>query len=178
MGVSKILSETALYGKQAPCPLPFASLKRIFKVSKASALMQLRQSQDKGVAEHDWSLKTGRKWKVKEAVERAESRVRLMELTENGQFTKAGLGLVPREKVPAKGSKEYRKLVVNMVKKEEDENLYITAVQLGVQGRWTQLKQYIQKIKHTLHSHLEDDNFSRAQHRFSESGSSPDINTN
>ena len=47
LGVSKILSNTALYGKQVPCPLPFKSLKQIFKVSKVSALMQLKQSSDK-----------------------------------------------------------------------------------------------------------------------------------
>ena len=90
-------------------------------------------------------VRTGSKWKVQDAVERAESSISLIELTESGQYSKAGLGLIPKEKVPAKGSKEYRKLVTNMVKKEEDECLYTMAIQQAIQGRWTQWKEFIQK---------------------------------
>jgi hypothetical protein len=145
MGVSKILSETALYGKQVPCPLPIRSFRSVFKTFKTSALLRLKYSNDEAVTSNSMSLDTGRKWKVRDAVERAESRIRLRKITESGQLTRAGLGLVPREPDPAEGSKEYRELVVSMVKKEEEERLYIAAIQQGIQGAWTRWKDFIQR---------------------------------
>ena len=68
-----------------------------------------------------------------------------MKITESGQLTKAGLGLVPQKPIPAEGSKEYRDLVVSMVKKEEDERLYTAAIQQGIQGQWTRWKGFIQR---------------------------------
>ena len=89
----------------------------IFKTTKTNALMQLKQSSDILIVENIPELKTGRKWKVADAVERAESRIKLDEIAGVGQTNRAGLGLLPRRNTPAKNSKEYRKMVINMVNK-------------------------------------------------------------
>ena len=145
LGVGKMLNRSALYCKEVPCPLPVKSLVSIFKTTKTNALMQLKQSSDKLVAENIPELKTGRKWKVADAVERAESRLKLDEVAGVGQTNRAGFGLLPRRNTPAKNSKEYRKMVINMVNKEEDEKMFIESVQQGVQGRWTRWQEYVHR---------------------------------
>ena len=44
LGFHPTISSLALYSKQSPCPLPITSLTSLFKTTKASAHLQLRDS--------------------------------------------------------------------------------------------------------------------------------------
>ena len=96
--------------------------------------MQLKQSKNKAVAEN-YVLRSSRKWNIEETVNRAESRLRLDRMVWQGQKDRAGFGLLPRQKPPHSASREHRKWVSKMVAQEEDEKLFIKAIQQGVQGK-------------------------------------------
>ena len=126
----------ALYCPESPCALPLRSLSKEVKKTKVNASMQLRQSQDESVSQN-YKMNSSRKWKIEDAVERAESRLRLNRIAGQGQTSRAGFGLIPREKIPHPSSKVYRKVVSQLVAKEEDERLFIKAVRQKIQGSWT-----------------------------------------
>lgn len=145
LGISKNVSDVALFCKESPCALPLRSLTKDFKKTKTNAMMQLKQSKDESVNKNVPRLKTGSKWKVEDAVNRAESRIRLNEIIGQGQTSKAGLGLIPRSQVPHPLSRGHRKAVSQMVEIEEDERMFTKAVQQSVQGKWTRWQKAIQR---------------------------------
>ena len=141
LGVSKSLTDVALYCQEVPCPLPFKSLGSLFKTTKTNMLLQLKDSKDPQVRDNAAEL-SRKKCEITKTVDRAESRIFINKITEELQLGRAGFGLIPRKQTPQKGSKAYRRLAVDMVRKEEDARLFVKAVQQGVQGRWTMWKDY------------------------------------
>ena len=111
LGFHKSISSLALYSKSSPCPLPFTSLTSLFKTTKASAHLQLRDSKDPVVASSVPVLETGKNWSVSESVKDAESILHFKKILGHTQTGKAGLGYTPFEQIPVKGSKEFRKAV-------------------------------------------------------------------
>ena len=73
LGFHPTISSLALYSKQSPCPLPITSLTSLFKTTKASAQLQLRDSSDPIIASSTPNLYTGAKWRVSDAVQDADS---------------------------------------------------------------------------------------------------------
>ena len=49
LGVSRSLTDVALYSTETPCPLPFKSLVALFKTTKVTSFLQLSHSQDNQV---------------------------------------------------------------------------------------------------------------------------------
>ena len=115
LGFHPSISSLALYSKSSPCPLPFTSLTSLFKTTKASAQLQLRDSKDPVVSSSAPVIVTGRKWSVTESVQDAENMLYFKKILGHTQSGRAGLGYTPIEQVPVKGSKEYRKAVSDTV---------------------------------------------------------------
>ena len=93
----------------------------------------MRQSQDES---QNYKMNSSRRWKIEDAVERVESRLRLNRIAGQGQTSRAGFGLIPREKIPHPSSKAYRKVV---------SQLFIKAVQQKIQGSWTRWQKFMQR---------------------------------
>ena len=137
LGVNKKLSDVALYCKDSPCPLPITSISREFKKRKATALVQLQQSQDESVSANVPVLKTGRKWRVNEEVTAVKGWIKLAKISGRTQVGRCGIGYGKRQQKG--GSEQYleRKEISDAVVKLEDEKLVVKAVQQKIQGQWT-----------------------------------------
>ena len=129
------ITSLALYSSISPCPLPLSSLVSVFKSAKVSGHLLLRDSSDPFVAEANPPLKAGR-WNVSETVEQAESELNLAKITGKPNPGKAGLGLTLPSSLPRKGTKEYRKLISDIVLEFVEDADLAKAVQLSLQGSW------------------------------------------
>ncbi|GFO40902.1 polyprotein [Plakobranchus ocellatus] len=69
LGVPPGLSDVAMYCRKAKLQLPMKSILEEYKCGKARLLTMLEESDDPVVKTVQPSLKTGRKWKVTEAVD-------------------------------------------------------------------------------------------------------------
>ena len=144
MGIHQSTSSTGFYNKNAPCPLPLKSFTSILKASKVSAFLLLRDSKDPLVSSSVPTIVTGTSWHVEDAVNDAEQELSFREKFGHFQYGRAGLGLVPNKPVPPKGTKEYRRLISDIVCEQDDKRRFSQAVQLSVQGQWTAWSDYIQ----------------------------------
>ncbi|GFO45619.1 reverse transcriptase [Plakobranchus ocellatus] len=72
LGVPPGLSDVAMYCRKAKLKLPMKSILEEYKCGKARLLTMLEESDDPVVKTVQPSLKTGRKWKVTEAVNEAK----------------------------------------------------------------------------------------------------------
>ena len=115
LGFHPTISSLALYSTESPCPLPFTSLSSLFKTSKTSSYLQLRDSKDPVISSSVPAVETGRKWSVADSVGDAESILYFQKILGHTQTGEAGFGYTPVQKFPAKGSKEYRKAVSDTV---------------------------------------------------------------
>ena len=137
LGVSANLSSVALFCKQTKLVLPLDGPTSILKRTAVNSLMQLRQSTDAVVTSIKPDVRCGRKWIPAEAVDRAESRLSFDDMA-RGQIGRHGLGAVKyRRPLKEMTRQERRREVSRMVCKEHDEQYFIKAVQMGVQGRWS-----------------------------------------
>lgn len=139
VGVPPCLTDVALYCKRTKLVLPFKSVVEEFKVGKARLAMMLRDSPDPKVRENQPALKTGRKWKVHDAIEKAESALKLKEVMGCTQTNRVGLGFEQgRPKWWSKAStKERRDMVIREIRTAEDELRVQKAVQQSQQGQHT-----------------------------------------
>ena len=137
LGVSCNLSSVALYCKQSTLRLPLDSLTGILKRTAVNSLLQLRDSADETVQKMKPTIRCGRKWSPEEAVERAESRLHFEDIA-RGQVGRQGVGVSKSRPSLEKMSKMERRCEVGkIVAMEHDDEYFVRAVQMGVQGRWT-----------------------------------------
>ena len=104
----------------------------------------MHDSQDPLVANYIPQLKTG-SWHVEEAVTTTESDVKNKLISGHHQFGRKGLGYSPGPKIPSnRSTKLYCKFISSHYKNIDDTYSISKAVQLQVQGQWTQWINYIQ----------------------------------
>ena len=137
LGFHRSISSLALYSKSSPCPLPFTSLTSLFKTTKASAHLQLRDSKDPIVASSVPTLDTGKNWSVSECVKDAESILHFKKILGHTQTGKTGLGFTPIEQIPVKGSKEFRKAVSDTISDIHDQIQLSSQYGKHLQLNWT-----------------------------------------
>ena len=106
------LSDVALYCANAKLTLPFKSVLEEYKAGKARLTMMLCESKDAVVRAVQPTIKTGRKWKVNEAV------------STGPWWSKASI-------------RERRDLVVQEIREPENSKRFQKAVQQRQQGQWT-----------------------------------------
>ena len=88
-GVRPGLTNVAMYCRKAKLRLPVKSILEEYQCGKARLLSMLEDSEDAVVKTVQPTIKTGRKWKVIEAVDQARECLKIKEVT--GQ-TRKGLG--------------------------------------------------------------------------------------
>ena len=97
----------------------------------------LRDSRDPLVKNAQPSVITGRKWKVKIAVESAESALRMKEIIGTVVNGKAGLSLHPLRWWSKESTLNRRKMVSEEIHYLEEVRRFATAVGQRKQGAWT-----------------------------------------
>ena len=153
LGLSKNLTDVALFAKSSPCPLPFTSLVQMFQVTKVNSQLQLSESKHQEVKQNARSTVTG-KWKlydVKEVfgleadfgvIREAERRMDMERIVGHTQQGRAGIGY-GGSRVDPKVSQ--RKALVGKVEQKLEEEMLVKAVCQSLQGQWTAWTDYVQR---------------------------------
>ncbi|GFS10621.1 reverse transcriptase [Elysia marginata] len=92
LGVPPGLSDVAMYCRKATLKLPMKSILEKYKCGKFRLVTMLEVSDDPVVKTVQPSIKTGRKWKVAEAIDEAKECLRLKEVIGQSQTDRKGLG--------------------------------------------------------------------------------------
>jgi hypothetical protein len=117
--------------------LPTVSLVEKFKLGKARLFLMLRDSRDPLVKNTQPAVVTGRKWSAKDAVEDAESALKLKEVVGAVAKGKSGLGFHPQRWWSKESTTDRRKLVAEEIHQLEENKRFARAVTLHKQGAWT-----------------------------------------
>ena len=136
-GVPKSLTNLALYSSSTKLKLPTVSLVEKYKLGKARLFQMLRDSRDPLVQKTQPPVVTGRKWSAKDAVEDAESALKLKEVVGAVAKGKSGLGLHPQRWWSKESTTERRKIVSEEIHQLEENKRFARAVELVKQGAWT-----------------------------------------
>ena len=157
LGISKNFTNVGLYSRNSPCPLPFQSLVDLFKTTKVTSHMQLVGSSHREVVENVKPSDTGRKWKLYDpkrvlgahgldvdlgAVRRCMQRLETEKVVGKANEGRLGLGFVSQKL----REDTRKKRVASKVREELEEEHLNKAVALSVQGRWTNWKDYHQRV--------------------------------
>ena len=161
LGVSRNMTNVALYAKKSICPLPFTSLVNMFKTTKVNSHMQLVESRHNEVVQNVTPANTGRKWKLYDrrkirgcvdlvvdtgVIRRCELRLVADEYVGNVAQGRMGLEFAGGEEGSRRKILSKRQELVKKVVAESEEEYLTRAVQLGVQGRWTAWKDLNQRV--------------------------------
>ncbi|XP_060589724.1 uncharacterized protein LOC132744948 [Ruditapes philippinarum] len=116
--------------------IPFNSLVEEYKVAKARLLLTLRDSSDEKISGARIEVRTGRKWSVKQAVDQAESSLKLQDIVGTTNKSREGLGIRFKQRWRDSDKVERRSMVQIELRTAEDETRSSRSVQLGSQGSW------------------------------------------
>ena len=145
LGAPPCLTDIALYCRQAKLKLPLKSLLEEYKAGKIRLQSMLEDSGDKVVETINPQLKTGRKWKVQEAMDSAKDSLRIKEIIGHTQTNRQGLGSTKTEWWSKAKGKAKRDMMIQEMRKEEDQKRLQKAVQQSQQGQWTTWESALQK---------------------------------
>ena len=134
LGLPKSFATDCLYSKTGKLQLPYTDVVEEFKTSKARLLVTLKESEDPGVKRAEVRVDGGRKTDTQAAVEEAESRLKMQELTGIPNKGKEGLGLHPRVPFSKASKKEKRKMIVKTIKEMEEEGRTVRMTNFKKQG--------------------------------------------
>ena len=134
LGLPRSLATDCIYSKSGKLRLPFSDVTEEFKAAKARLSMTLREADDPCVKGADVCVDGGRKSNTQAAVEEAESRLRMSEITGIPNKGKEGLGLHPNTPYSKAGKKEKRKMVVSIIRDMEEEKRTVKMTSLSKQG--------------------------------------------
>ncbi|GFO47132.1 reverse transcriptase [Plakobranchus ocellatus] len=135
----------AMYCRKAKLKLPIKSILEKYTCGKARLLAMLDKSDDPVVKSAQPSLKTGRKWKVTEAVEEAKECLKMKEVIGQTQTDRRGLGSTTAKCWSKTEGKEKRDMIIDEIRNKEDSTRLQKAVQQPQQGQWTNWDSVIQR---------------------------------
>ena len=145
LGTPPGLTDVALYCRQAKLRLPLKSILEEYKAGKARLLSMLEDSADPVVKAAEPELKSGRKWKVKEATEAAKTNFKMKEIIGHTQTNRKGLGSSKMEWWSKTKGKAKRDMVIQEIREEEERARLQKAVQQSQQGQWTAWESALQR---------------------------------
>ena len=137
MGVTPSFSSVGLYGRSNQLQLPVSSLDEEFKVSKARLVVTLKQSKDSKVRNAGIEVRTGRKWSASQAVQEAESQLKLKDVIGTTQVGRQGLGINKSTRWSTANDKDKRSMIQDEIRSVEEEKRKAKAVSMGSQEAWT-----------------------------------------
>ena len=105
----------------------------------------LEESEDPAVKSIQPTLKSGRKWKVSEAVNLAKQCLNTKEVIGLTQTDRKGLGWNSTKLWSKAEGKDRRDMVINEVKSIEEESRFQKAAQQPLQGQWTNWEETYQR---------------------------------
>ena len=146
LGVPPGLSDVALYCQQAKLRLPLKSITEEYKVGKTRLQLMLQDSSDDVVKMIQPTLKSGRKWKAYEAIEASKESLKLKEVIGLTQTNRQGLGHSTANWLSRASGKEKRDMIINDVRKDEDNKRFQKAAQQSQQGQWATWEDALQKF--------------------------------
>ncbi|XP_035990671.1 uncharacterized protein LOC118562404 [Fundulus heteroclitus] len=145
LGLPRSLTSAALYGTSNILQLPLSGLTEEFMVARTREALQYRDSKDGKVSAAGIEVRTGRKWKAREALELAESRLRQKALVGTVATGRAGLGYFPKTLISQSRRKERHHLIQEEVRAGVEEERVSRAVGLRQQGAWTRWESALQR---------------------------------
>ena len=140
LGLPPGLSDAAMYCRQAKLKLLLKSITEEFKSGKVRLRMMLDDSKDKEIKSLNPTLKTGWKWKIKDAKENRAFKEVIGYSNRETRF----LG-VNEKKWSQANVKDRRDRVIQEVRNEEDNKRLIKGVQQPQQGQWTSWEEALQR---------------------------------
>ncbi|XP_078665283.1 uncharacterized protein LOC144907786 [Branchiostoma floridae x Branchiostoma belcheri] len=136
LGVPRCLSRIALAGRNM-LTLPINSVTEEYKLDKVRMTLELMWSKDNAVKAAYRRQKTGRKWNPEEVINQAISRLKHRDIVGAVQRGRTGLGWGERTQRWERATQTERKqLVVEEVKRMEEEGRKVCAVSQKQQGAW------------------------------------------
>ncbi|KAK3744418.1 hypothetical protein RRG08_000851 [Elysia crispata] len=145
LGVPPELTDVARYCRKAKLRVPLKSILEEYKCGKARLLSMLEDSEDPIVKTVQPTMKTGRKWKVVEAVDEAKECLKIKEVIGQTQIDSKELGSSTAKWWSKAEGKEKRDMVINEMRLNEDSRRVQKAVQQPQQGQWTNWDNALQK---------------------------------
>ncbi|XP_060608354.1 uncharacterized protein LOC132760383 [Ruditapes philippinarum] len=136
LGLPPSFTSLGLYSRSSKLQMPFNSLVEEYKVAKARLLLTLRDSSDEKISGAGIEIRTGRKWSVKQAVDRAESSLKLQDIVGTTNKGREGLGIRLKQRWSDSDKVERRSMVQTELRRAEDETRSSRSVKLGSQGSW------------------------------------------
>lgn len=136
LGLPRSLSSIAIYGSTNKLTLPISSLTEEFKVNRARRVLLYSESHDQKVSQAGIEVRTRRKWRATEVVDKVESRLLHKVLVETVAIGRAGQGSIPSANYKAKG-KERQDLVQKEMRAGVKGQRACQMVGLWQQGAWT-----------------------------------------
>ena len=145
LGVPPSFSSVNLYGMSAAVSVPVTSVTEEYKVAKVKTMVTLENSQDQVVQNAGIAFKCGRKWSSQKEVKEAKEALRMEEIV--GITCRGRLGLDHNhEKYWSKATeRERRDLIVQQVRKIQEQERCTKAVGLTYQGAWMNWKAVIKR---------------------------------
>ena len=116
-----------------------------FKSGKVRLQMMRDDSNEKVIKSLNPTLKTGRKWKVKDTIISAKENLAFKEVIGLTQTGRQGLGVNEKKWWSQANGKDRRDMVIQEVRNEEDNKRLIKGVQQAQQGQWTSWEEALQR---------------------------------
>ncbi|GFS24431.1 reverse transcriptase [Elysia marginata] len=145
LGVPSGLSDVAMHCRKAKLKLPMKSILEEYKCGKARLVTMLEESDEQVIKTVKQSIKTGRKWKVAEAIDEAKECLRLKEVIGQTQTDRKRLGSSSVKWWSKTAGKEKRDMIIDEVRQREDFRRIQKAVQQPQLGQWTNWDSAIQR---------------------------------
>ena len=123
------MSNVAMYCRQAKLKLPLKSIMEEFKSGKVRLQMMLDDSKNKVIKSLNPTLKTGRKWKVKDTIISAKENLAFKEVIGLTQTGRQGLEVKEKKWWSQTNGKDHRDMVIQEVRNEENNKRLIKGVQ-------------------------------------------------
>ena len=138
LGLPRMITTTALYGRSCPLTLPLASIKEEFKAGKVRTVMTLRYSKDDKIRDDPPEVRSGKKWRAETAVNDLIGQLEHKDIIGSVQTNREGLGARSFKPFCASNAAEKRKAIINELRLSEDEERRVKLVQCSVQGQCLQ----------------------------------------
>ena len=145
LGLLPGLTDVVMYCREAKLKLPLKPIVEEYKCGKARLLSVLENSEDPVVKTAQPTIKTGRKWKVVEAMDQAKECVKIKEEIGQTQTGRKGLGSSVTKWWSKETGKRREIMVINEIRLNEDSRRVQRAVQQPQQRQWTNWDNVLQK---------------------------------
>ena len=128
MGLPPGLSEIALYCRQAKLKLPFKSIVEELKSKKIRLQMMLDDSKYEVIKSLKPTLKTGKKWKVRDTIRSAKDNLVFKEIIGHTQTERQHFGTNEKQQWSKTTGKSCQDMVIQDVRSKMDNKRFLKGI--------------------------------------------------